>query len=175
MGEAIHAMQPQCMQRNYGLISGLLPGLLLTHFPKFEAQLWKEADIHTAGVETCSVHMQTRCCWPGEVFPTWIKVAAAIVSIHQGTAKSSSNWAPLVCVSAASSRPFLIISSQLHTTSVQPWWACTNTPLPPRINLQELPGFPETLPSFQDKSCNIVIGKLVKEISVNSLNWIRFF
>lgn len=42
---------------------------LWTHAPKFEAQLWREAHIHTADVETCSLHIQTRC-WPGEVFPT---------------------------------------------------------------------------------------------------------
>lgn len=43
-------------------------------------------------------------------------------------------------------------------------------PLSPGIDLQELPGIPETLPSLQDKSCNILIGKHTEEISVNSLN-----
>lgn len=43
---------------------------LLTHFPKFEAQPWRETQIHATDVETCCVHMQTRC-WPGEVFPAY--------------------------------------------------------------------------------------------------------
>lgn len=43
---------------------------LLTRFPKFEAQLWREAHVYVADVETCSVHMRTRY-WPGEVFPTY--------------------------------------------------------------------------------------------------------
>lgn len=47
--------------------------------------------------------------------------------------------------------------------------------LSPRMNLQELPGFPEALPSFQDKGYNILTGKLTEEISANSLNWMGFF
>lgn len=85
MGEAIHTMQPQCMQRNWGLVSDLLPGLLsslaflnLKHSSEEKhtsmQQMWRPA--------LCICRRDAGQVRYSQPIQPWIKVAAAIMFMH---------------------------------------------------------------------------------------------